>query len=84
LVDYTERLFRDGNARISAELAGILDRIGRGAEGWQVRIEARACVRQAKREHADDAMPGNFIQGRVGASCWETGTHDEGGPVSNR
>jgi hypothetical protein len=84
LVDYTGRLFRDGNARISAELAGILDRIGSGAEGWQVRMEARACVRPAKREHADDAMPGISIQGRVGSSCWENGTHDGAGPVSFR
>jgi hypothetical protein len=80
----TGRLFRDGKARISAELAGILDRIGSGAEGWQVRMEARACVRSAKREHADDAMPGIAIQGRVEASCWENGTHDGAGPVSYR
>ncbi len=39
LVDYTGRLFREGKARISAELAGILDRIGSSAEGWQVRME---------------------------------------------
>lgn len=39
LVDYTGRLFREGKARISAELAGILDRIGGSAEGWQVRME---------------------------------------------
>jgi REP element-mobilizing transposase RayT len=39
LVDYTGRLFRDGKARISAELAGILDRIGSSAESWQVRME---------------------------------------------
>jgi hypothetical protein len=39
LVDYTGRLFREGKARISAELAGILDRIGSTAEGWQLRME---------------------------------------------
>ena len=39
LVDYTGRLFREGKARISAELAGILDRIGSNAESWQVRME---------------------------------------------
>ena len=39
LVDYTGRLFRDGKARISEELAGILDRIGSSAESWQVRME---------------------------------------------
>ena len=39
LVDYTGRLFREGKARISAELTGILDRIGSTAESWQHRIE---------------------------------------------
>ena len=39
LVDYTGRLFREGKAKISAELAGILDRIGCSAERWQVRME---------------------------------------------
>jgi hypothetical protein len=39
LVDYTGRLFREGKARISAELAGILDRIGSSAECWQQRME---------------------------------------------
>jgi hypothetical protein len=39
LVDYSGRLFRKGKARISAELAGILDRIGSGAERWQLRTE---------------------------------------------
>ena len=32
LVDYTGRLFRDGKAVISAELAGILERLGSSAE----------------------------------------------------
>jgi hypothetical protein len=39
LVDYTGRLFREGKARISAEVAGILDRIGSGTDDWQVRME---------------------------------------------
>ena len=39
LVDYTGRLFREGKARITAEVAGILDRIGSIAESWQVRME---------------------------------------------
>jgi hypothetical protein len=34
LVDYTGRLFRDGKALISAELSGILERVGSGAESW--------------------------------------------------
>jgi hypothetical protein len=39
LVDYTGRLFREGKARISHDLAGIFDRIGSNAEGWQRRME---------------------------------------------
>ena len=39
LVDYTGRLFRDGKAAISAELSGILERLGSNAERWWSRIE---------------------------------------------
>jgi hypothetical protein len=39
LVDYTGRLFRAGKAAISAELAGILDRLGTSAESWRARLE---------------------------------------------
>ena len=39
LLDYTGRLFRDGKAVISAELAGILERLGSSAESWWARIE---------------------------------------------
>ncbi len=39
LVDYTGRLFRDGKAVISAELSGILERLGSSAESWWARIE---------------------------------------------
>ena len=35
LVDYTGRLFREGKAAISAELAGIFDRLGITAESWR-------------------------------------------------
>ena len=38
LVDYTGRLFREGKAAISAELAGIFDRLGSSAESWQARL----------------------------------------------
>jgi len=34
LVDYTGRLFREGKAVISAEVAGILERLGSSAESW--------------------------------------------------
>jgi putative transposase len=39
LVDYTARLFREGKTAISAELAGILERLGTTAESWQARLE---------------------------------------------
>ena len=39
LVDYTGRLFREGKAALSREVAQILDRLGRSADHWQVRLE---------------------------------------------
>jgi hypothetical protein len=39
LVDYTGRLFRQGKASISAELAGIFERLGSSVQGWQSRLE---------------------------------------------
>jgi hypothetical protein len=39
LVDYTGRIFRDGKARISAELAGIFDRLGCPADRWTARLK---------------------------------------------
>jgi hypothetical protein len=39
LVDYTGRLFRDGKAAISRQLAEIFDRLGSSAERWQARLE---------------------------------------------
>jgi REP element-mobilizing transposase RayT len=42
LVDYTGRLFRDGKAVLSAELSGILDRLGTSAETWWSRLEKLA------------------------------------------
>ena len=39
LVDYTGRLFRDGKATISAEVSGILERLGTSAEHWWARLE---------------------------------------------
>ena len=37
-VDYSGRLFREGKTVISAELAGILNRLGTTAESWQARL----------------------------------------------
>jgi hypothetical protein len=39
LVDYTGRLFREGKATISREVAEILQRLGSSADGWQARLE---------------------------------------------
>jgi hypothetical protein len=39
LVDYTARLFRAGKAAMSAELAGIFDRLGTNARSWQVKMK---------------------------------------------
>jgi hypothetical protein len=39
LVDYTGRLFREGKAVISAQLSGILERLGSSAESWQTRMK---------------------------------------------
>ncbi|MGO9471250.1 MAG: hypothetical protein ACLQIB_45740 [Isosphaeraceae bacterium] len=39
LVDYTGRLFREGKATISREVAAIFERLGTTAETWEVRLE---------------------------------------------
>jgi REP element-mobilizing transposase RayT len=39
LVDHTGRLFREGKAAISAELAEIFERLGSSADRWQARLE---------------------------------------------
>ena len=38
-MDYTARLFRKRKAAISADLAGILDRLNINAASWQARME---------------------------------------------
>jgi hypothetical protein len=39
LVDYTSRLCRAGKARVSAEVAGIFERLGTSAEYWDARLK---------------------------------------------
>jgi hypothetical protein len=39
LIDYTGRLFRDGKAAISDELACIFDRLGGNAVIWHARLD---------------------------------------------
>ncbi len=53
LVDYTGRLFRDGKTAISAELVGILARLGTSAKGWQARLDKLRGGR----------LPGRFLPG---------------------
>lgn len=40
LVDYSSRLCRAGKARVSREVAGILDRMGTSVEYWEARMKA--------------------------------------------
>ena len=40
LVDYTSRLYRNGKARLSREVAGIFDRLGTSSEFWGQRMKA--------------------------------------------
>jgi hypothetical protein len=51
LVEYTGRLFRQGKASISAELAGIFERLSSSAQNWQTGME-RLC---------GDRLLGRFI-----------------------
>jgi hypothetical protein len=39
LVDYTGRLFRQGKASTSAELAGNFERLECSAQSWQARLD---------------------------------------------
>jgi len=39
LVDYTSRLCRQGKARVSREVAAILDRLGTSADVWGHRLQ---------------------------------------------
>ncbi len=39
LVDYSGRLYREGKTAISADLAGIFERLGSNAKSWQRRQE---------------------------------------------
>jgi len=39
LVHYMGRLFGEGKAAISAELAGILERLGCSADRWRAQLE---------------------------------------------
>ena len=44
-MEYTGRLFREGKAVISGELAGVFERQGSNAENWQARLQKLAAGR---------------------------------------
>jgi hypothetical protein len=70
LVDYTGRLFREGKATISREVAEILQRIGSSGESWQTRLE------QLKRRGG--RLLGRFFavtRGRLRAVAKQCGVH---------
>ena len=45
LVEYTGRLFREGKAVVSGELAGVFERLGSNAETWQAWLRKLAAGR---------------------------------------
>jgi hypothetical protein len=48
LVDYSARLFRQGKATLSRDVAEILDRLGSSADHWQARLEKLRQGRMAR------------------------------------
>jgi len=51
LVDYTSRLFRNGKARVSREVAGIFERLGTSAELWSHRLKTLFARRRLLGSH---------------------------------
>jgi REP element-mobilizing transposase RayT len=51
LVDYTSRLWREGKARVSPELAGIFDRLGTSSEYWDFRLKKLLGTRRLLGSH---------------------------------
>jgi REP element-mobilizing transposase RayT len=66
LVDYTGRLFREGKAAISRELAGIFDRLGSSAESWWARLEKLSRGRLLGRFFAASRERLRQVAGRLG------------------
>jgi REP element-mobilizing transposase RayT len=66
LVDYTGRLFRDGKAVISAEVAGILERLGSSVESWQIRLQKLKSGRLLGRFLAASRERLREVAGRLG------------------
>jgi REP element-mobilizing transposase RayT len=66
LVDYTGRLFREGKAAISREVAAVLDRLGSSAETWQARLEKLRKGRLFGRFFAATRKRLSEVAGRLG------------------
>jgi len=66
LVDYTGRLFREGKAAISRELAGIFERLGTMAETWQARLQKLTKGRLLGRFFAASRKRLQEVAGRLG------------------
>ena len=66
LVDYTGRLFRQGKASISAELAGIFERLGSSATRWQIGWKSLARVALLGRFFAASRARLREIRDRLG------------------
>ena len=79
LVDYTGRLFREGKATISRELAGIFDRLGTTAERWWSRLEKLVRSRLLGRFFASSRARLKEVATHLGvvrlanlSGCWAT------------
>ena len=78
LVDYTGRLFREGKATISREVAEISQRIGSSGDRWQAQLE------QLKR--CSGRLLGRFLavtRERLRAVAKQCGVHYLANPVGS-
>jgi len=73
LVEYTGRLFREGKAVISGELAGIFERLGSNAGNWQARLQKLAAGRLLGRFFAASRARLREVAERLGVHPGEPG-----------
>ena len=66
LVDYTGRLFRQGKAMVSREVAAIFERIGTDADTWQARMQKLNGGRLLGRFFAASRQRLREVSGRLG------------------
>jgi hypothetical protein len=66
LVDYSGRLFREGKATISRDVAAIFERIGTTAETWQARLEKLSKTRLMGRFFAATRQRLKDVAARLG------------------